>query len=455
MTGEDYSELSIDRLKIKLVHHPYDTEARFYLGWKLFLEDQYEEASKELERVVDEEPIQTGARLVLSSVYWHLDRLEEANNGIREVLDMEPENAKAWHDIGINMFGERRYRLAEEYLRKSLGYDDTRPSTWMFLGDTLRESERVKESGSCYLRALLLDEDYFYALRGMGEYYLELSEFEDAKKVLVRASELEPENTYTLVLLGEVQFLLRELEDAERTLTIVVETKDENTSSALSLLGQVLFWARKTERAEECLILTLMDDDAEPVVWETLGRIQLLREEYSKAEKSFNIAIGQDRYLADSHELLAQTYAAQGRTEDERVQRKVMYDLFEKETPFVIPYKEIDPSIRNTIRELNALGLTTGGCCSGLEDEHEHADGDMRWNPYVSFFADGPGHIHHLFTIADMAGWKSDYGVNGHGVEVRLEGLGYEELRIRWDLLIDSARFVMERIATLGNSRIE
>ncbi len=108
-------------------------------------------------------------------------------------------------------------------------------------------------------------------------------------------------------------------------------------------------------------------------------------------------------------------------------------------------------SINDIISGLNDLGLLTLTSCSGIElDNVENED---PWIPFVTMDVETPIAFYHLFTIADMAGWNAKYGMHGLGVELRLSESNEDEIRIRWDLLLDSAKMVIERIQILGKGR--
>ncbi|MHA1636889.1 MAG: hypothetical protein ACTSUB_02635 [Candidatus Thorarchaeota archaeon] len=113
---------------------------------------------------------------------------------------------------------------------------------------------------------------------------------------------------------------------------------------------------------------------------------------------------------------------------------------------------DIDRSNSAIITELNNLGLYILMSCSGLDDDNEQDE--IPWNPFVTIDVESPLSFYHVFTIADMAGWESNYGIDGLGIELRLNEMSQEETRIRWDLLLDSAKIVIQRIQILGKNSI-
>ena len=116
------------------------------------------------------------------------------------------------------------------------------------------------------------------------------------------------------------------------------------------------------------------------------------------------------------------------------------------------PLIHADGSNNEIITDLNNLGLYILMSCSGLDEDNEHDE--CPWNPFVTIDVESPLSFYHVFTIADMAGWESKYGLDGLGIELRLNEMSQEETRIRWDLLLDSAKIVIQRIQILGKGKV-
>ena len=112
------------------------------------------------------------------------------------------------------------------------------------------------------------------------------------------------------------------------------------------------------------------------------------------------------------------------------------------------PLEQMGSTNNEIITELNNLGLYILMSCSGLDEDNE--DDKCHWKPFVTIDVENPLSFYHIFTIADMAGWESSYGKDGLGIELRLNEMSQEETRIRWDLLLDSAKIVIQRIQILG-----
>ena len=128
-------------------------------------------------------------------------------------------------------------------------------------------------------------------------------------------------------------------------------------------------------------------------------------------------------------------------------------DLIDDEEQTTLPLSGVQNNV-DILDELNKLGFYVIRSCSGLNEDNE--SGEQPWTPFVTIDVEDPLSYYHIFTVADMAGWDANYGVNGLGIELQLHEATQEEIRIRWDLLLDSARVVIRRIQILGKgNRLE
>ena len=162
--------------------------------------------------------------------------------------------------------------------------------------------------------------------------------------------------------------------------------------------------------AEEMLSGSIQRNEKDKDAWADLGRVYVRTGRFENAEEAYSNSISLDHYDRQIHEELESLYIDRGMVTEAKAQAEVMKDLFEgpmKCPSCQVPYSSVDQSIREHIRALNDLGLETYGCCSGLEEDHPDREAH---EPYVGFTTDNPRACHWLFTIADMARWKADYG---------------------------------------------
>ena len=197
---------------------------------------------------------------------------------------------------------------------------------------------------------------------------------------------------------------------------------------------------------------TLLDsltklDETDCQAWGLLGEVYIQTERIGLAEEAFKEALEECCNLEIAHRGLLKIYELTDRVDEAEGKRERLRKMVDGEpiTDEVLEeiIQSIDPSIQTIIAEFHSLGLMTASCCSGLPEDHPDRESHR---PYVYFWADYEGAHHHLFTIANMAGWTADYGVNGWGVEVSVIHTESEDIREAWSRLIQMARLVMPNL---------
>ena len=341
----------------------------------------------------------------------------------------------------MNLWVLHKLREAESTLRKSLSLDDTDEWTWSFLGDVLKETELTSDAEESYIHSIMIDVNHFYGWHGLGQVLLEQEKYSKANNALIQAYRLRPTHDDVLLNLARVKLELEEYQEAEGILRELV-TRHPDKDEGWYLLGELLFWTERYEKAEEALSNAIQNDSDYYDAWISLGRLYSETDRDEWAVSAFQKAISLRPDYTLPHMELKRVYGRLGWEEERNAESKVLADLEKKLNvqEHTIPDIEIDPFIRNIIIELNKLGLETWGSCSGLVDDH--SDKELS-SPYVNFFTENPEQIQTIFRIADEAGWHSDYGVNGDGAYVQLDGRSEKEIKESWGKLIETARVMM------------
>ncbi len=410
------------------------------LGHRLVRNDELLRAGQVFTRLVELQPDKSRPRIYLGHVLTELDEYEDAVHHLKIATELEPESADSWKYLGIYLFGLSRYRDAENALRKSLEIQGTDPWVWSFLGDVLMETEFPDEAEQCYIISVTADKDHFYGYTGLAKFYIEKGEYKKAKNELLVANRLKPSDEDVLLNLARIKMELDEDKEAELVLRELV-TNNPVHEVGWYLLGDILFWTERNEAAERAYSNAVEVDDKYYDAWIALGR---LYSEIGKDEDAivpFQIARDIHPYHEIPHMELLRAYRRLGWEDESDEQVKALLELRTEQQVIehTIPYDEIDPTIRDIIRELNDLGFDTWGSCSGLAEDHPDREPHK---PYVNFFTQTPHELKTIFLLADESSWYSDYGVNGEGAFVRLDANQDEEIKEGWKILIGCARAI-------------
>jgi hypothetical protein len=103
-------------------------------------------------------------------------------------------------------------------------------------------------------------------------------------------------------------------------------------------------------------------------------------------------------------------------------------------------------AVLSIVAELEDLGMVAYEFRTGV-DVADFTD-DSLWKPIIGVCATTAEEAHHLFTIAAMAGWQSEYALNGKGVLLAFRAANAEEALGGWAMLLNSARLVRREIGS-------
>ena len=381
------------------------------------------------------------AWLKIAHTHFLGDDMAECEKALRKAIVAEPENNAAWHILGMVLVEQGRVDKAEEAVRRSLKLNPELACVWETLAQVLVRSDRDSEALTAYATAIGLDADNPDLWRGIGRLYFDSDIYDKAQEAFERALLLDPESDEsheTVYLLGRVHEATEDHEEAREQYRQVIEDVPDH-QGALAGMGRVSSMLNDIEGAISYLQrATLADpDDYDSLVllaslYENTGQNQL-------AENLYRVAIRTDKYREEAYSALGKMFQRLGRDEEAESVRSEHEELIESAEE----QQEIDASIVSIIEDLNEMGLTTRGSCSGLDADHVDRE---PVDPYVAFDAGRTHAYHYLFTIADMAGWTADYGVNGWGVELGFDADDQHEREEAWQRLMEAARLIMSRV---------
>jgi tetratricopeptide (TPR) repeat protein len=415
-------------------------------GFELFETAEWKKAQTHFEDLIQRFSSEPRPYTALGIVYRELDLDEESERTLRKAIDMDPEDSFTWRQFGFTLYALWRFREAEEAFRRCLKLDSE--DVWALIGlaDVLKDNDQLDDARDLLLRATRLEPDNFWVWLDLGKVYRELGKMEQATDAFLQALERDEENPAPLRQLGEVYMEVGDFGKARHHFGLALEISPEYYHVKRDL-AKIHVRLGEVEEAESLLKELLKQDEDDCEVWSLLGQVYLRTKRLGLAEKAFNEALAECSNLVSAHQGLLTVYEKTDRVEEAEDKRERLRGLVEGVvvTQEVLDsiINEIDPSIQDIIAELHSLGLMTSSCCSGLPEDHPDREPQK---PYVYFCADYDGAHHHLITIANMAGWIGEYGVNGWGVEVFYGSDEPEEIREAWSRLIQMAWLVMPKL---------
>ena len=193
----DQDSLALQVLQEGLKYGPNDSTLRFYLGLAYYGHNQYNEAIKNLEAVMQAE--QPGSELYNESLYHiaiaydFLGQNDKALEKYQEALAVAPDNVTILFNLGRLYQQRKDYDSAIIYFKKVIDKDPTDFGAYLSIGFGYLSKEQFKEAVPYYEKAVELKPDNINAWNSLGTAYIRSGMVEEGKKAYDKAKELAGE----------------------------------------------------------------------------------------------------------------------------------------------------------------------------------------------------------------------------------------------------------------------
>ena len=248
-------------------------EAKLEMG-KYFLlsgqqgDENYSEARKLAEELLDSDPSDFEARILLGNAYAGLNDLERSVDEMKMVLEQDPSNLGAQLNLGSLQMGLHDTPKAEETFLEALG----------------KHPESVAVHGA------------------LGNFYTFTRDFKKAEHHFNQALELGKENSTALYSLVRFHLITERPEKAEEVLKEAIQAHPDWREPKWGLAN---FYIAKKERAEglELFHDLLEDDPKDRVTRIQLAELYLSQDEDEKAEDLVSSLLQANQNDAEAHHL--------------------------------------------------------------------------------------------------------------------------------------------------------
>ncbi|HET7207924.1 MAG TPA: protein kinase [Terriglobales bacterium] len=166
----------------------------------------YQDATLEFQRAVENEPTNDAAFHGLADAYEHLGKLQDAEKTYRRAIELRPHYWASYNWLGVFFYRQARFQQAAEMFNQ----------------------------------VVALAPDSFRGYSNLGAAYVEQARYDEAATVLDRSIAIRP-SAYGYTNLGNAYFFLRQYEDADRAYEQAVKLK-ERDSLVWSNLGDGYYW---------------------------------------------------------------------------------------------------------------------------------------------------------------------------------------------------------------------
>ena len=176
------------------------------------------------------------------------------------------------------------------------------------------EQFRVGQLDVAYAKtteALTLAPDYHLARILLGKIFIEQGKFADAATVLTAVCEKLPQSAEPAYLLGVAQEKMRQYDDALVSYRRAYAL-DNTRLDAVNAAAEVLIFTDQIDEARELVEGSLVRAGTEPDLYETAGRIAMIRKDYVAAARHFQDAHDLDFANYRYRELLGEAQVMAG-----------------------------------------------------------------------------------------------------------------------------------------------
>lgn len=230
-------EKAIEEYKAALKIDSDCAQLRFSLAAALIKQNQIDEATTELERVlklassaqgVYAESLIIEAHTILALAYSLQGQIDKATReyeqALRRVLAVDPQNIKIHKSLGQLYLQQGKLSEAEKTFEFITSLVPADAQARFYLGTVYEEQKRRAEAIEEFAVAVRIDPDYPDALNSLGYLYAEESiNLQEAEALIKKALEYDPDNGAYLDSLGWVYFKQGRYEQAVKELERAVE----------------------------------------------------------------------------------------------------------------------------------------------------------------------------------------------------------------------------------------
>jgi len=248
---------------------------------------KFSEAVEELQSVLRDKPNELRVRDFLGLLYEEMKEYEQAIHVYQENVEIDPTFFDSILHLGFVSYRLKRNEDALSYLDQAVKLNPNRPEPYLLLGLTYFQMKDYQQAKARLEDGIVQDPSNAELHFNLGTAYDKLDRFDEVVRAMEKVLELDPEHADALNYLG-YSYADRGINAEEAVLLTqrAVALKPHN-GYYVDSLAWAFFKVGRIEEALEMMqrAVTLVADD--PVIYEHLGEIWLLREEREKAREAW------------------------------------------------------------------------------------------------------------------------------------------------------------------------
>ena len=150
------------------------------MAWNAIANQEYSDAIRILEQIVEQYPIETEAYTRLARILYSEERPEESIAVVRRGLAVDPDYGDLYNVLGVCFLGLGRYDEAIAAHQRYLQLAPDEPNAHDSLGMSFQQSGKYERAMTEYNAALSLDPEFEPAIIHLGDVYFQQGRYGDA-----------------------------------------------------------------------------------------------------------------------------------------------------------------------------------------------------------------------------------------------------------------------------------
>jgi tetratricopeptide (TPR) repeat protein len=285
--SQDKTENALSHLNHLLQQNPDDLHAQVRKAQIFGEMGDFPAAIEELNAILRVRPNELRVRDFLGLLYEEMKDYEQATLAYQKNLQIDPTFFDSLLHLGFVSYRLKQNEKALSYLEQAVKLNPKRPESYLLMGLTYFQMEKYQEAKTKLEEGILHDPSNAELHFNLGTAYDKLDRFDKVVQEMEQTLELDPEHADALNYLG-YSYADRGI-NGEKALSLTqraVALKPQN-GYYVDSLAWALYKLGRIEEALETIqrAISLVSDD--PVIYEHLGEIFLVREEQAKAREAW------------------------------------------------------------------------------------------------------------------------------------------------------------------------
>jgi len=295
-------------LKEALKYFSMLPNSHYNTGWVLsnvgrcyFEMNNYYDAEKTFDKLLEIEPYRLEALEIYSTVLWHQKKEKKLSWLVQHATDINPMSPFTFTVQGNYYSLLKEHKTALKCFQNASRANPFFSYAFTLSGHECFANDSLDEAMNCYRKALTIDLRHYNAWYGLGKVYLRQQKHPQAEYHFTRALNINPKSPILYSYLAMTLHSNNQLNEALKMINSALQLDPLNPMAKFKKAKILLSMENKEEALQELESL-LEIEPKEAAIYTLMGNIYTQMEEKEKALYAFNMALDLEGPQKDSNE---------------------------------------------------------------------------------------------------------------------------------------------------------